>query len=546
MFETYQNDFIVLKLKKKAISETTARKKDAAVNRFTRHEVKNGLLAAIGLCDNLKEYYHVDSDTKEQQVLLELDKTLHEILDTVLAEAMARDVIHEVYEHKHERVNIAQLIQNTSNNTAESIARFPIVTEPSPLPDMELDPQLLKYIHRNATSNACKYGKRGGTVLTEIKWDKEKGMLYMNVSNLPGTKHEEILKLGKLASKIIFSPARRLTIHSASNTATASHSSGDGAWVMHKCAKTLGGDCDIKFFEDKTIFTFYCPVTASNDIKSNNPNHHEEFKLPPNIYAIALDDSKIQRKILARYFAYAGIVEDRIRILGDTTKEIKCFVDWAYDFIVDHPDDYFLFIIDENLDVQEEQIAGTREDTVSGSLCVSKIRHKLLPDQESRLLALIRSANDSSDDVAIYNSRAHGYLPKAPIKPANVIKEVASVWLARFSPIEVGMKQVSANISIQHEFSDTTEELATTARDLVDIVTSIGRIISDEEAISNNWPVIFEKLHVLKGDLLTLSHENNQDLSPVIDMVDEMRVSTIPHNLSEKWELMRSKINAAR
>ena len=40
---------------KKVISETTARLKDAAANRFTRHEVKNGLLAAIGLCDSLNE-----------------------------------------------------------------------------------------------------------------------------------------------------------------------------------------------------------------------------------------------------------------------------------------------------------------------------------------------------------------------------------------------------------------------------------------------------------------------------------------------------------
>ena len=257
-----------------------------------------------------------------------------------------------------------------------------------------------------------------------------------------------------------------------------------------------------------------------------------------------MDDSKIQRKLLSRYFTYAGITEDRIRILGGTAKEIKGFVDWAYDFIIEHPDDYFLFIIDENLDVQEDQIAATREDTISGSSCVSKIRRKLLPDQEARLLALIRSANDSADDVSIYNSRAHGYLPKAPIKPANVLKEVASVWLARFSPVESDLKQ-QVNSESQHEFSDSTE-VATTALDLVDIVTSIGRIISDEEEISNNWPVIFEKLHVLKGDLLTLSHENNQDLSAAVNMIDEMRVSTIPHDLKEKWELVRSEINTAR
>ena len=272
---------------KKAVSETTARKKDAAVNRFTRHEVKNGLLAAIGLCDNLKECLQSnnnkseiegnkdDRDTTEKRILFDLDKTLHEILDTVLAEAMARDVIHEVYEPKHERVNITQLIQTTSNNTvtADSMERFPIVTEPSPLPDMELDPQLLKYIHRNATSNACKYGKRGGIVLTEIKWDREEGVLYMNVINLPGNKHDEILKLGNLASEIIFSPARRLSIHSdsKSNVTTASHSSGDGAWVMHKCAKTLGGNCDIKVrTEVYSKYYFYGSISCTSLILASS------------------------------------------------------------------------------------------------------------------------------------------------------------------------------------------------------------------------------------------------------------------------------------
>merc|ERR1712176_248670 len=45
--------FRLFEAEKKVISETTARQKDAEANRFTRHEVKNGLLAAIGLCDSL-------------------------------------------------------------------------------------------------------------------------------------------------------------------------------------------------------------------------------------------------------------------------------------------------------------------------------------------------------------------------------------------------------------------------------------------------------------------------------------------------------------
>lgn len=299
---------------KKVISETTARLKDAAANRFTRHEVKNGLLAAIGLCESLNETVQgvtdrlkclegnggntvenenfVKSGNEEgsddqkaenkmekdsrlepleiklggaesgepmQRYLFELDRTLHEILDTVLAEAMARDVIHEVYEPKLERVNVPLLLADSMNLNAStsSIKRFPINTTPSPLPDYALDPQLLKYIHRNAISNACKYGKKGGVVTTNVHWDMETSTLRMNVINLPGEKHAEILKLGPLASKVVFSPRRRLTMHSSNdenNQFSASHSSGDGAWIMHKCAKTLGGNCRIEVGLDIWIF----------------------------------------------------------------------------------------------------------------------------------------------------------------------------------------------------------------------------------------------------------------------------------------------------
>ncbi len=213
---------------KKVISETTARRKDAAANRFTRHEVKNGLLAAIGLCDSLREAedkYKLRRASRSQESLLEdlksyrlhqgspvntsnstkrhlfeLNKTLHEILDTVLAEAMARDVIHGIYEPKLERVDVTELLCSTisvlENGDTDSYGmgrdnkRFPITTVPPSLPKYALDPQLLKCIHRNAISNACKYGKHGGVIRTEVIWDRNTGILRMDVVNLPGACHD--------------------------------------------------------------------------------------------------------------------------------------------------------------------------------------------------------------------------------------------------------------------------------------------------------------------------------------------------------------------
>lgn len=212
-------------------------------------------------------------------------------------------------------------------------------------------------------------------------------------------------------------------------------------------------------------------------------------------------------------------------------------------FIAQHPEDYILFIVDENLDVHDNQIASTKEGTISGSMCVSKIRQKLLPDQESRILMLIRSANDSASDVAIYNSRAHGYLPKAPIKPDNVLEELAPLWLNRFPPSTCRLKPVHSDYHIP-DLSEKSE-LATTARDLIENVTEISTMISNESDLSNHWANIWEKLHVLKGDLLTLSHENKQNFSFALETIDAMRGPTMPDDLKESWELVCTKITNA-
>ena len=89
-------------------------------------------------------------------------------------------------------------------------------------------------------------------------------------------------------------------------------------------------------------------------------------------------------------------------------------------------DDYFVLIADENLDVADDSMST--HVTISGSMCIENIRHRLLPDQERRMLALVRSANDSSRDIAIYNSRAHGFLPKAPIQRQRVLEMLAPAW----------------------------------------------------------------------------------------------------------------------
>jgi signal transduction histidine kinase len=262
---------------KRVISETTARRKDVAANRFTRHEVKNGLLAAIGLCDSMKEVTEGDAqmilkriesnssnsdvqdlcttisnDRREPSTrthcIVELGNTLTGILDTVLTEAMVRDVIHEVYEPKIENVNLSNVLATTmsASKNRNQKRRFPIVTNPDPLPGFSTDPHLWKYVHRNAISNACKYGKLSGEVTTEILWDEVMQVLTVNVINLPGNNHAEMSAMGAKSNSTIFSLRKKLKVQIDGSGSSADQSVGNGTWLMTKCAATLGGQCSIK------------------------------------------------------------------------------------------------------------------------------------------------------------------------------------------------------------------------------------------------------------------------------------------------------------
>ena len=62
---------------------------------------------------------------------------------------------------------------------------------------------------------------------------------------------------------------------------------------------------------------------------------------------------------------------------------------------------FVILLVDENLDIVDE--ATNKHDTISGSQCVENIRRRLSPEIERRMFALIRSANDSSSDIAIYS-----------------------------------------------------------------------------------------------------------------------------------------------
>ena len=434
--------FMRFEAEKKVVSETTARLKDAEANRFTRHEVKNGLLAAIELCNGLKSIAENEntgnmvaheSDVGNAQAskahsmsqyISDLHSTLNEVLDTVLAEAMSKEVIYEVYRPVLERLNIAQVLRNSVEIGHKE--RFPIESDPSPFPEFNFDQQLLIYIHRNAITNAIKYGKKDGLIRTVLEYDSTSKKLSMMVINLPGEGHVHILAMGEAACEAVFVQGKQLHKDFDSYNRTHATSSGDGAWIVQKCAKTLGGKCDIRFEEHQTVFSFQCPANPLSQRRESS-SELDKFQVPENTFGIAIDDSKVQRKLMSRFLSTVGVKSDRLIVQGKDKDEILSFEKYVVDLVRDKPNDYFLIIADENLDM------NCSEGRLSGSICIQKILQQLEEIDEARVLALVRSANDSANEFALYNSRAHGFMVKAPMKAQQVNEILRHFWMKRFN-----------------------------------------------------------------------------------------------------------------
>ena len=210
--------------------------------------------------------------------------------------------------------------------------QFSLISTPSPLPVILSDQGLWKCIHGNAIRNALKYGKQGGKITTVATYLQDTNMFEMKIINLPGPGHQKLVDLGSKASDLVFSHGTRL--HKDSETAKKSLSAGDGAWIIRKCATILGGTVEITFKADQTEFIFKAPVKLYDTSSEANA-----FLIPSGVWGIAIDDSKIQRKLLRRFFLHAGVHEHHQIILGQDSEEISGFVDFAVDFVKRHPDD---------------------------------------------------------------------------------------------------------------------------------------------------------------------------------------------------------------
>ena len=192
------------------------------------------------------------------------------------------------------------------------------------------------------------------------------------------------------------------------------------------------------------------------------------------------------------------------------------FEDFVIKYMEEHENDFVLVIVDENLDVATED---NKLQTISGSACVANIRRHLPTHLERQTFFLIRSANDSSSDVALYKSRAHGFLPKAPIKQGGVLGVLAPKWIRRFPPSQ--FNHLTDVDNSPKKAGTANNGIACSPMDIAQLLSDIDQLFTGDMVA--NIHQIKDSMHELKGDLLTLN--SRFSVTPIIGVSSSVNES---------------------
>ena len=341
------------------------------------------------------------------------------------------------------------------------------------------------------------------------------------------TSSNAVVKLGPAASGAVFSQGTRMQVN-----ATAEHiSSGDGAWIMQKCAKTLGGLCHISFEQTHTVFSFVCPAEP---FSAQELTKSDDFEVPRGTWGIAVDDSLIQRRLMTRILAHAGVKESRRIIIGQDPSGALQLGNIVKNILIKDSCCKVLVLVDENLDYSHLDMPNF---VLSGSLIMRDVLKNLSSDQESRVFALVRSANDSSEDLALYWERVHGFFPKAPTQRERVLEILAPLWNDRFRTPSEGKLDPSDHFdtSLNGSWNGFVEK-----NELLQSLKHVDDILENRKLEEIPWNHLWSALHGLKGDLMVV--DGYSDLDTATMLITSLRGEETPSNFLATWALIRELV----
>ncbi|KAL7530443.1 hypothetical protein ACHAXR_005667 [Thalassiosira sp. AJA248-18] len=172
------------------------------------------------------------------------------------------------------------------------------------------------------------------------------------------------------------------------------------------------------------------------------------------------------------------------------------------------------------------------------------------------MLALVRSANDSMTDIAIFNKRAHGFLPKAPIRREKINEVIAPMWLKRFPSSDFGDSAIFDNAD--ETVSIASEEIACSSFDIAQKMIDIESLF-EKKVHFTDMRIIHDQLHELKGDLLSMGWSKGDGLAGkavvklnsdacMISILGTINLILLGHGQSpeviiDKWHALRDRID---
>lgn len=143
--------------------------------------------------------------------------------------------------------------------------------------------------------------------------------------------------------------------------------------------------------------------------------------------------------------------------------------------------------------------------------------------------------NEINSHAKQVDARAHGYLSKCPVRLDNVVETIAPIWLERFPQLQSTQKPTRGSEERLNPNTDSDTDTLVSLQDLMGTIGKINNLSGGKgEELQKNWPSIWEMLHSMKGDLLTMM--SNEEISTAIQIINSIRGPMAPDNFVQKWQ----------
>ena len=141
-----------------------------------------------------------------------------------------------------------------------------------------------------------------------------------------------------------------------------------------------------------------------------------------------------------------------------------------------------------------------------------------LGDLAQNLLAVVRSANDSKEDLERFLERTDGFLCKSKMKKIHIQAALAPLWFSKFG-VRCSAKQQEATQAVAIEMCNDV------AQELEEVVHNIKNNMAD-------WKQNWSQLHHAKGALMLLQEHRHLAMGDTVTelttLIDSLRGSNAP------------------